>query len=330
MNFLLNDLEISLQLGKYEFGAAKPTDNRSRQFPFSNLTLHEKSLVEYNRQVVTRENRAKTAPLQSVGTNSLELSSPAESKPIAVTRPQSAFNIEKPRHESRLYQALIKRAKTAPTSITANQTSTANYRSRRPKTCGLGEPHDQPPQIVVPDTVSSSGSSSPRTFRSVGRDGAASRESRKTVASSAKASVLERYNTVYTSQRESHDEKADKRPTNSAKSHKCQTLGPHTIHRNMKSTTIGPNSTIRSVVGYIRPSKTTEPIHKSAWYHVPNHYTTVSKPHISSRVYAERKNRLMQQRSQSTPVKSRYLQDHTHAISRIAAYEHMPINTLNY
>ena len=58
---LLNDLEISLQLGQFEFGAAKPVDSRSTESPFSQLTMHEKALIDYN-----QSQARKKRPISSI------------------------------------------------------------------------------------------------------------------------------------------------------------------------------------------------------------------------------------------------------------------------
>ena len=294
-------MEISLQLGQFEFGAAKPLDNRSRDFPFSQLSMHEKALLEYN-QSLSKKQRPPSS---------------AHSSRNATARPQSAFTIEKPRLESRLQQALIKRPKTAPTAI---RRPMSPLYAKPVQAAGLGdeEQHLNIPMIRELDSEMSSAVSSPRSYNSFNIPG-------RTDNSRSRQSVLNKYFPV-DKQRSVATPKPNEtiaRLTtgSSVKTHKCHEIGAHTIHEKLRTTTLGPNSTIISVMGYTRPSKKTEPAHKSAWYHVPNHYTTSQKPHLNPRIYAQRKKRLMYQRSQSAPVKSRYLQDHTNAIKLIAQHE---------
>ena len=58
-------------------------------------------------------------------------------------------------------------------------------------------------------------------------------------------------------------------------SHKSS-CGPHSNHSgNARTTTVGPNSSVKSLMGYTGPKDITKNIHhKSAWYHVPGRYTT--------------------------------------------------------
>ena len=308
--YLLNDLEISLQLGQFEFGAAQPVDNRSSVHPFSQLSMHEKALLEYN-QSVTRKQRP-----------------PSQSSRSVIIRPQSAFNVEKPRNESRLQKAFAKRPKTAPTLL--QRPKTAPIRDTSCDTgLGDGDAVKLVTSIKVVDSQKSSVASSPRTFRSYTND--CTSVSRMT-DHSIKQSVLKKY---YPEDR--HDPKLSKQgrtPTervasSMAKVHKCHDIGAHTIHEKLRTTTLGPNSSVISVAGYTRPSRIVEPLHKAAWYHSPNHYITYEKPHINPRVYAQRKHKLMHQRSHSAPVRSRYLQDHTNAIKHIAKHESAYIFGIN-
>ena len=68
----------------------------------------------------------------------------------------------------------------------------------------------------------------------------------------------------------------------STKSHKstCDIpAGPHSIHvSNVRTITVGPHSSIRSLMGYQGPKDISKGIHhKSAWYHVPGRYSTVER-----------------------------------------------------
>lgn len=324
VTYLINDLEISLQLGQFEFGAAKPIDNRSAAFPFSQLSMHEKALIEY-RTTSSRRQR----PGSSV-----------QSANSSIIRPQSAFHVEKPRVESRLCQALVLRPKTAPTTLHRSSTALRSRSTnlKRPESplhttaaafigTGLGDEfnHSHIPEIHEPDSELSSVDSSPRTYRSYSREmqGDSSRMSEY----GQRESVLTKYFPNHDKRTPSGSSMRTSKPPNTrassapVKAHKCHEIGPHTIHEKLNTTTLGPSSTVISVVGYARPSRNVEPVHKAAWYHFPNHYTTSQKPYINARVYSERKKRLTRQRSQSFPVKSRYLQDHTNAIKLIAQHD---------
>ncbi|KAJ8301152.1 hypothetical protein KUTeg_020139 [Tegillarca granosa] len=54
----LNNLEVTIKMGRYEFGPAKPTDTRSQDRPYSSLSWREKDLKNFER-------KAKRAYLQS-------------------------------------------------------------------------------------------------------------------------------------------------------------------------------------------------------------------------------------------------------------------------
>lgn len=299
VSYLLNDLEISLQLGQFEFGTAKPIDVRSNEFPFSELSMHEKALLERSQ---LRNSRQRPKSSYSL-------------------RPQTTFSIERPRQESRLQQALVRRPKTAPTALNWSPPRTAQTDLRTQSPQLTNDFRNNFSEYFVPEIDHSSANSTPRTFRSCSREG-------KLSCRSGNAHVLERYALLNkTSQPQAlPGDRPVQSPTSHVssahvKKHKCHEIGTHTIHKNLHTTTLGPNSTVGSVAGYTRPTGKTEPVHKSAWYHQPNHYATTHKPHINHRVYAERRKRLMQQRSQGSPTRSRYLNDHTNAIKLIAQYE---------
>lgn len=311
--YLLNDLEISLQLGQYEFGMAKPTDHRSGKLPFSLLSMHEKALIEHN-QNLEKVRRPKTTQ---------------GGKQAKSNRPQSAFTIDNPRSESRLHKALTRRPKTAPTKfdhtyihIDKHHVGGRSYECTTPKSLGDGHAYNH----IMPESELSSESNSPRTYRSMNRDnmhaaregtGAPSRLS----TYSYRSSVLERYSNVARGDGDRAVSRVGATSRATTKSHKCHDIGPHTIHKNLTSVTDGPNSTIYSVAGHMPPSVHKTPVHQSAWYHLPNHYATVHKPYINQRVYAQKKKSLMHQRSQSSPLHSRFMNDHTNAIHHIAQYE---------
>lgn len=306
VTYLLNDLEISLQLGKFEFGTAKPIDNRSVDFPFSQLSMHEDALVKHSQSSARKQRPTSTQSTRSM-------------------RAQTAFNVEKPRTESRLYQALVRRPKTAPTKLQRDPRSSRKPESplhrKSPHCKGLDDEFNLGiPVVHEPDSELSSMASSPRTYRSYTQErGDMGKLSHRT----HKGSVLDKYfpfdrhNPNYKSERRNQ---TSSQRTMSAppKSHNCHGIEAHTIHAKLNSTTLGPNSTVKSVLGYTPPLPAGEPVHKSAWYHYPNHYATIQKPHVNATVYAQWKKRLTRQRSQTSPVKSRYLQDHTNAIKLVA------------
>ena len=152
--YLLNDLEISLQLGQYEFGVAKPTDHRSAKLPFSQLTMHEKSLTEYQQRLEKRQRPATTGAKEQK------------------SRPVSAFTIENPRSESRLHKALVRRPKTAPTK------PGYQLQSRAVSVLSSRQPKSRQDELVTPHITNDAGvdvglstaSNSPRTFRSYTRE----------------------------------------------------------------------------------------------------------------------------------------------------------------
>ncbi|XP_053377944.1 uncharacterized protein LOC123530292 isoform X2 [Mercenaria mercenaria] len=61
--------------------------------------------------------------------------------------------------------------------------------------------------------------------------------------------------------------------------------GPHSIHiSNARSTTMGPHSSVNSLMGDTGPKDISHGIHhKSAWYHVPGRYGTVEKSYAPKR-----------------------------------------------
>ena len=302
--YLLNDLEISLQLGQYEFGVAKPTDHRSAKLPFSQLTMHEKSLTEYRQRLEKRQSPATTGAKEQK------------------SRPVSAFTIENPRSESRLHKVLVRRPKTAPTKpgyqLQSRAVSVLSSRQPKSRQDELVTPH------ITNDVGLSTASNSPRTFRSYTRENMQYIRDGTTAPSrlstySCKSSVLDKYSTIAKQVNTAPPEQSS--TSTKLKTHKCHNIGPHTIHKNLNTITLGPNSDVYSVAGRIIPSINQPPVHLSAWYHLPNHYATVQKPHINLRVYAQRKKRLMHQRSQSSPLNSRFLNDHSNALHRVAQHE---------
>ena len=61
--------------------------------------------------------------------------------------------------------------------------------------------------------------------------------------------------------------------------------GPHSLHiSNARSTTMGPHSSVNSLMGDTGPKDISRGIHhKSAWYHVPGRYSTVEKSYAPKR-----------------------------------------------
>lgn len=61
--------------------------------------------------------------------------------------------------------------------------------------------------------------------------------------------------------------------------------GPHSLHiSNARSTTMGPHSSVFSLMGDRGPKDISREIHhKSAWYHVPGRYSTVEKSYAPKR-----------------------------------------------
>lgn len=301
---MLNDLEISLQLGQYEFGVAKPIDQRSAKLPFSQLSMHEKALMEYS-QRLERKQRSMASRGKSQS-----------------NRPMSAFTIENPRSESRLYKALIERPKTAPTK-------TAEYQQNRPVSKPVTRPaNPNHEQLITKDSGDQPGlsttSNSPRTYRSYTRENMQYGRDDMTAPSrlstySCRSSVLEKYSSTT----RPRIAPAPKHTPFSTKIqvHKCHNIGPHTIHKNLNTVTLGPNCDVYSVAGHVVPSINDPPVHLSAWYHLPNHYATVQKPNINLKVYAQRKKRLMHQRSQTSPLNSRFINDHSNALHHVARHE---------
>ena len=66
---------------------------------------------------------------------------------------------------------------------------------------------------------------------------------------------------------------------NSHKSNCDIPTGPHSVHiSNARTTTMGPHSSIRSLMGDPGRRDVTKAVHhKSAWYHVPGRYSTINK-----------------------------------------------------
>jgi len=289
--FLLNDLQISLKLGEYEFGAAKPHDLRTKQSPFSRLTMHDEALADYH---------SRSHPLYNHETRQ------------TVSRPQTAFKISHTRDTSRLELALMRRPKTAPSRLLATEMkkSSGPLRSQTAAGNGSGVRCDgvtgrDGGAMYFPDDAPAvrfeegSDLSTPRTYRSLTPTES---ETKPRISS---ANTLEKYY-----QRQSGDSRLSSRGRQhgtQSRQHYCGTPGPFDFHRNSNTTTVGPNSAVHSLIK-ARPISMGKPCHQSAWYHKPHHYPTMQNPNVSLRVYAKRKIRTsQQQKSAMSPIKSRFL-----------------------
>ena len=275
---MLNNLEVSIQLGQFDFGDAKAVDDRSCDLPFSSLSMHDDDLSKLKRRQISTGG----------GTNVRN----------GFMRPQTSYEPRKLRTVSRLRSAKAERPKTAPTRL----------------------------QLSVPERMGEplSGRVELRSTRPTNREllfAGGSRESARSVLETPRSynsfsdlqlpvgkriSVLDKYNLrKNTPGKTAALENISNSPQTSNKYHKCEYIGPHTIHKKLATTTVGPNSTLRSIVGYIKPTVTRYPIHQTAWYHQPNNYTS-ERPHLNGAAHHLRR-QLLVQRSKSSPLKSRFM-----------------------
>lgn len=304
--FLLNDLEISLQLGQYEFGEARPIDLRTTDLPYSQLTMHEKALNELK---IKHANRGGTAQTRKKLTNQ--------------TRPASAFQIEKTRSESRLAKTLTSRPKTAPNRVAVYSPRIRGTSASRPQ--AIGDQTKLETWLVenVEEEKARSGASSPRTYCSIDSE----TYGRPSTGKSYKTptSVLDKYGRRSTSnaQHKSINSPTANHNFSPLLHHKCTPRGPYDIYPEMKSTINGPNSNIGSLTGYVRPVISKEHVHRSAWYHMPNNYRK-DQPHLN--LYSLKRNKLTKQRSKSAPLHSRFLNQNIETIDYIVHpdYEAVP------
>ncbi|XP_074644874.1 tetratricopeptide repeat protein 41-like [Tubulanus polymorphus] len=86
----LSELSQELKLGLYDYGPAKPADNRSKQFPFSSLTWHENELSELEQRSKSRKSQRHFAKEKySVASSYIEY--PSEDKASVDDKTQLEF-----------------------------------------------------------------------------------------------------------------------------------------------------------------------------------------------------------------------------------------------
>lgn len=287
VSYLLNDLEISLQLGHFEFGDAKPKDLRTKELPFSGLSMHDKALTELQRS------KYRVRPATHHGATHGVYDA-------AISRPTSPSQTTKLRNKGRLQQSMAanRRPITAPMRLESSRLARAQSPLFPMQPKGY-EPAEQHLVDFKQEDENRSGAESPQSFCSVGEE-----EYKQHRSHLRPNSVLGKYSRLNSAATTRKSSNAQKPKTHTY--HKCVYIGPHDIHPKLQSTTIGPNSTIHSVIGYIRPDIRRAPLHQTALYHQPNSYRA-GTPHLDVWSPSFVKKRFMREKSLRSPLKSRFI-----------------------
>ncbi|XP_061187631.1 uncharacterized protein LOC133195719 isoform X1 [Saccostrea echinata] len=300
----LSQLEISLKMGRYEFGSARLTDTRTADRPYSKLSWHEKDLANLDKRSRSRSaSRNSGSVLRSRPSSYKEdphgqsLSRYSSVSHLSASE-KLLMDADRPRLLHR--DNIDRKLKVSPPSSEVNsqrrhvtveikvedgidrpQGMDVETRDANPQIDSYGDEIRQTESLAV-------GQETKRTqFAEQTESGPAELFKRYSSAGSSRSSIsrqqdrgLVRGNSAKSYQSShitgySTHSRASVRSGHSRRS----APGPHAITPgNTKSVTAGPNSTLDSLIPRSPRDLVRTVHHRSAWYHVPGRYATSQKP----------------------------------------------------
>ncbi|XP_022299970.2 tetratricopeptide repeat protein 41-like isoform X2 [Crassostrea virginica] len=297
----LSQLEISLKMGRYEFGPARLTDTRTPDRPFSKLSWREKDLVNLDKR-----SRSRSASRNSVSGIRSRPSSYKEDHGQSMSRYSSVSHLsasekllmdaDRPRllHRDYLERKLKvsspssemqqpRRQVTVEIKVDDEVDRSADFETRvtDPQIDSFGDEIRQTDSLgVMQETkrtqfAEQSESGPVKLFKRYSSAGS----SRSSLSRQNERSVI-RGNSAKSNQSShitgfSSSSRASLRSGYSRRS----VAGPHAITPgNTQTVTTGPNSTLDSLIPRSPRDLGRTIHHRSAWYHVPGRYATSGKP----------------------------------------------------
>ncbi|XP_021370952.1 uncharacterized protein LOC110461680 isoform X2 [Mizuhopecten yessoensis] len=317
----LSKLEVTLKMGRYEFGPAKPTDVRSTERPYSNMSWREKDMINLERRAKSRSSSRGGSSVYSnsrpnSGKNDISYSQLSRHSSLSFLSASEKLMLESERPrllhrgtlDRRLRTSSPKGTHSSPeensisrkVEINLNPTQEEAEDSEK-----VGETRVADPQIdSFADDIG--GMDRAMLARSVGKQ-----VTTFDVPDSSDMAPIRLYNRYGSagssrsmSPRQPQNSKTNVRNgsaksgssfitsasrmsrTTYSSSRSRSVMSPHAITPgNTRSITYGPNSDVSSLLG---PPTTPRDIkkdyhHKSAWYHVPGRYTTYTQEYPQKR-----------------------------------------------
>ncbi|KAK3101835.1 hypothetical protein FSP39_006718 [Pinctada imbricata] len=298
-------------MGKYEFGPAKPTDTRTMDRPFSNLSWREKDLANLARKSKSREGCKSGSLIRSRPSSyKSDMIGQSMSRHSSISHLSASEKLmmesDRPRLLSREYTT-DRKLKVSPPASEVSST-------RRQVTVEIKVDGDETDRGIeelqsrlAEHQIDSFGDEISVTEHIHPTPGP---EVKRTqfVESVEKVPLrlFNRYNSAGSSRSSASRQLPDKSRLNSARSYgsshitgfsyyskssvrtnqsKRSVHSPHAITTgNTRSVTVGPNCDLDSLVEKASPRDISKNVHhRSAWYHVPGRYSTPDKPYPPKR-----------------------------------------------
>ncbi|XP_060075451.1 putative tetratricopeptide repeat protein 41 isoform X2 [Ylistrum balloti] len=313
----LSKLEVTLKMGRYEFGPAKPTDVRSVERPYSNMSWREKDIINFERRAKSRSSSRGGSSVYSnsrpdSGKNDASYSQLSRHSSLSFLSASEKLMLESERPRLLQRGTLDRRLRTSSPKSTNSSPDESSKKVEINLTSMQEEAEDSGKETRVADPQIDSfaddigGMDRTTLARSVGKQVTTFDvpDSQDFVP----VRLYKRYGSAGSSRsvspRQPHNSKTNVR-SGSAKSGSSyitsasrmsrtthssmrsrSVMSPHAITPgNTRSITYGPNSDVSSLLG---PPSTPRDIkkeyhHRSAWYHVPGRYTTYTQEYPSKR-----------------------------------------------
>ncbi|ESO83634.1 hypothetical protein LOTGIDRAFT_169106 [Lottia gigantea] len=306
---LLTNVEVAIKLGQYQFGSARPTDHRSKYYPYSSLSFRDHDLKDLKSREKERQHHDRLSMFRSYSTDSLyRIASPGSALSQISASEKLLLENERPHLAKRDIQSrqMTTSAVNHPavpllTPVTGLKTLARRQLNNAEISCELVKEDEKNSQVEEVNSqenvidnyasrvVSPEQSSPPQPVSEVRI------EARRRPTSAP----LSLYNKFNPSNRFLHQRPKKSRNLHSALSMvsskslplrprsekgchaaRCQTPGPHAISLSTTRSIAGPNSSINSLLGPPEaPRDVHQQIHhKMAWYHVPGRYSTNASP----------------------------------------------------
>lgn len=286
----LKSLEVTLKMGKYEFGPAKETDVRTMDRPYSNMSWRENDLKNLDRRSQLRtssrmKSRVSSRPMSKDDRSQQTMSrlsnvshyTASEKLMIETERPARLLNRE----------SVERRLKFGKDLVNGHTESIKNGFVENKESEDEGERIEQSPNQIQENIIDSFGDDIARSEESPAQ--------KKTQfvgenQESGPVKLFKRFGSAESSRSSKQNSKPPRE--NSAKSGSSygtsyrtgsslrsntskKDMNPHAINvSNATSVTSGPNCSLSSLLGTPKsPRDISRNIHhKSAWYHVPGRY----------------------------------------------------------
>ncbi|XP_069142583.1 tetratricopeptide repeat protein 41-like isoform X1 [Argopecten irradians] len=315
----LSKLEVTLKMGRYEFGPAKPTDVRSVERPYSNMSWREKDIINFERRAKSRSLSKGGSSTYSnsrpdSGKNDMSYSQMSRHSSLSFLSASEKLMLESERPRL-LHRGTVDRRLRTSSPKSTNSSPDENVRKVEINLNPTQEEEEDSGKVLatrIADQQIDSfaddigGMDRATLARSVGKQ--VTTFDVPDSPDMAPVRLYNRYGSAGSSRslspRQPQNSKTNVR-SGSAKSGSSyitsasrmsrtthssmrsrSVMSPHAITPgNTRSITYGPNSDVSSLLG---PPTTPREIkkeyhHRSAWYHVPGRYTTYTQEYPPKR-----------------------------------------------